>query len=89
IAIADQSALRDCFITHYQGKDAYSELLRKMKEQGVMQLYAAHLFGDLDKEAFLQWLSANAVEFGRFRQWFYWNGLKLDAPFTRHTIITP
>ncbi|MCF8257116.1 MAG: hypothetical protein K9J06_06165, partial [Flavobacteriales bacterium] len=39
IAIADQSALRDCFITHYQGKDAYSELLRKMKEQGVMQLY--------------------------------------------------
>jgi tetratricopeptide (TPR) repeat protein len=88
-AIADQAALRECFITHYQGKDAYSELLRKMREQGVMHLYAAHLFGELDKEAFLQWLSANAVEFERFRQWFYWNGLRLDAPFTRHTIIAP
>jgi tetratricopeptide (TPR) repeat protein len=88
-AIAAQAALRECFITHYPGKDAYSELLRKMKQQGVMQLYAAHLFGELDKEAFLQWLSVNAVEFERFRQWFYWNGLRLDAPFTRHTIIAP
>lgn len=87
--IAAQAALRECFITHYQGQNAYSQLLRRMKQQGVMHLYAAHLFGELDKETFLQWLSANVTDFERFREWFYWNGLKLDAPFTRYTIIVP
>lgn len=88
-AIMRQTALRECFITHFKGKDAYSELLRRMKAQGVMGLYCAHLFGEVDKEAFLNWLAVNAIDFERFRQWFYWNGLKLDAPFTRHTIIAP
>jgi tetratricopeptide (TPR) repeat protein len=87
--IARQAALRSCFITHFKGTDAYAALLRKLQEQGVMELYCAHHFGETDNGMFLKWLSAHSADFERFRQWFFWNGLTLDAPFTRHTIIAP
>jgi len=87
--IAHQTALRECFISQFNGRDAYSQLLRDMQAQGTLELYAAYQFGEVNKENFLQWLSGNAAEYERFRQWFYWNGLKLTEPFTRHTIIAP
>lgn len=88
-SIARQTALRQCFISHYQGKDAYAALLRRLKEQDVLELYCAHHFGENDREAFHAWLAGRAEDHGRFRDWFYWNGLTLDAPFTRNTIIAP
>lgn len=87
--IAAQTALRECFISHYTGTDPYSVLLRRLKEKGVMELYVAYFFGEVHMEQYMRWLAANAESYEWFRQWFYWNGLTLDTPFTRHTIIAP
>ena len=84
-----QVALRSCFAQHFQGKDPLNSLLKEMERQGIMDLYTMHLLPELEKDAFLRWLADNAVRYAQFSDWFYWNGLKLEQPFTRHTLTAP
>lgn len=87
--IVQQGVLRSCFIRNFGGADPLSNLLREMNRQNILELYAAYHFGEVDKEQFFAWLGANAPEFERFKEWFYWNGLRINEPFTRHTITAP
>jgi len=84
--ITTQTAMRSCFAQHYTGNDPYTKLLRELERQDIIQLYVVHLFGEVDKDVLLPWLAQNGFEYERFKQWFFWHGLKLEAPFTRHTI---
>lgn len=84
--IAAQTAMRSCFAQHHQGNDPYTKFLRELERQGIVQLYVAHLFGEVDKDVLLPWLAQHGPEYERFKQWFFWNALKLETPFTRHTI---
>jgi tetratricopeptide (TPR) repeat protein len=87
--LSAQVALRSCFAQHFQGKDPLTYLLKEMERQGIMELYTMHLLSESEKDAFLRWLADNAVRYAQFSDWFYWNGLKLEQPFTRHTLTAP
>jgi tetratricopeptide (TPR) repeat protein len=84
-----QGTLRWCLAREHAGTDPFTTMLRELERQNILELYAAYLFAEVDRDAFLKWLSVNAVEFERFKNWFYWNGLKIDTPFTRQTISSP
>lgn len=87
--ISRQGLLRSCLVKGYLGTDPFTTMLRDLDRQNILELYSAYLFAEVDRDAFLTWLSANTLEFERFKNWFYWNGLKIESPFTRHTISTP
>lgn len=84
-----QVRLRQCLATHYHGSDPINAMLKEMERQDIMELYTMHLLSESEKDAFLRWLAGNAVRYAQFSDWFYWNGLKLEQPFTRHTLIAP
>ena len=84
--IAMQSAIRNCFARHHSSNDPLTTMWREHERQGIMGLYVALILGEGDKDALLPWLAQHGPEYERFKQWFFWNGLKMNTPFTRHTL---
>jgi hypothetical protein len=87
--LARQILIRQCFAKNYPGQDAFTTMLREMEQKNMLSLYVATLFSEVDKNGFLTLASENGPALERFTQWFYWNSLNINTPFTRNTISIP
>jgi hypothetical protein len=63
-----------------------SPLFHRMKQleiRGSFEAYLATILHDNDKVKFLEWLSQNANNFEEYRNWRYWNPIRLKEPINR------
>lgn len=86
-SIEAQVALRKCIVKNwkYESNEA-SELFERMKtldQQARLEPFVASLFETTDKETFIKWLASNGKAYESYRNWRYWNPIKLNEPINR------